>query len=179
MKLLVDVNVVLDVLLERHPHVDASAALWAAVERRAVEGFVSAHGVTTVFYLVARHRDARLARRVVSDLVSVFGIAPVDAQVIRRALDLAWADFEDAVCAAAAEASACDAVVTRDPRGFVDPPVPVLDPIAALAWVDESRGPERISERVATNGSREARAKPGTARRASRRVRRNTAVQAR
>jgi predicted nucleic acid-binding protein len=178
MRLLVDVNLVLDVLLERNPHVDASAALWAAVERRALEGLVSAHGVTTVFYLVTRHRDARHARRVVSDLVSVFGIAPVDEQVIRRALALAWSDLEDAVCAAAAEASACDAIVTRDPRGFVDPPIPVLDPASALAWLGESKGPEGVSEQVATYGSRQPRTHPGTVRRGSRRVRR-TALPAR
>lgn len=50
-------------------------------------------------------------------LVGVFGVAAVDDNVVRRALALAWPDFEDAVCAAAAEASACDAPVTRDPDG--------------------------------------------------------------
>jgi len=45
------------------------------------------------------------------------------------------ADFEDAVCAAAAEASGCEAIVTRDPSGFPTPRFPVVDPIAALSWL--------------------------------------------
>lgn len=48
-RLLIDINVVLDVLLDRQPHVEASAALWAAVENERVEGWIAAHGVTTVF----------------------------------------------------------------------------------------------------------------------------------
>ena len=53
------------------------------------------------------------------------------------ALALAWPDFEDAVCAAAAEASGCDALVTRDPDGYPNAPLPVIDPAAALSWLTQ------------------------------------------
>lgn len=59
----------------------------------------------------------------------------MDSAVIRTALSLCWPDFEDAVCAAAAQACGCDAIVSRDPAGFPDSPVPVLDPETALAWL--------------------------------------------
>ena len=68
-------------------------------------------------------------------MISVFGVAPIDDSVVRRALVLGWPDFEDAVCAAAAEASGCEAIVTRDPDGFPDSPVPVVDPAGALIWI--------------------------------------------
>ena len=45
---LFDVNVVLDVLLDRKPHVEASAAAWAAVETGAAQGLLAAHAVTTI-----------------------------------------------------------------------------------------------------------------------------------
>lgn len=57
------------------------------------------------------------------------------------ALGLACPDFEDGVCAAAASASGCDAIVTRDPRGYPESPVPVIDPGTALAWITVSSGP--------------------------------------
>jgi hypothetical protein len=57
-----------------------------------------------------------------------------------RALGLAWPDFEDAVCAAAAEASGCDAFVTRDPDGYPNAPLPVIDPAAALGWLTQEQG---------------------------------------
>src|SRR5262245_13055421 len=127
-RVLLDLNVVLDVLLDRKPHSEASGAVWSAVENGAVEGGVSAHALTTMFYLVARPRGAHAARRVIGDVVSVFKVAAVDETVIHRALALSWQDFEDAVSAAAAEATSCDAIVTRDRRGFPDSSVPILDP---------------------------------------------------
>ena len=132
---LVDLNVVLDALLDRPPQGEAAARLWAAAERKRVRALVPAHGVTTLFYLVKQAKGPAAARRAVEAVLSAFGVAPADESVLRRALSLGWADFEDAVCAAAAEACGCDAIVTRDPEGFPDSPVEVIDPATALAWL--------------------------------------------
>lgn len=136
-RLLLDLNVFLDVVLDRPPDADVAAALWAALERGQARGMIPAHGVTTIFYLLEKARGAAFARDGVERLVHVFNVAPVDEDVVRRALALAWPDFEDAVCAAAAEASGCDALVTRDPSGYPNAPLPVIDPAAALSWVTE------------------------------------------
>lgn len=137
-RVLVDLDVVLDVLLDRAPHAAAAAGVWAAVEERKVAGFLPAHGFTTLFYLAARYRDPAYARRILDGLVAVFEVAPVDAAVVRRALGLGLSDFEDAVCAAAAEAADCDLVITRDPQGFAGSPVRVVDPATALAILSAS-----------------------------------------
>jgi predicted nucleic acid-binding protein len=133
--LLLDLNVILDVILDRRPGVDAASALWAAIENGDGRGLIPAHGVTTIFYLLKKGRGAAFARNGVERLVSVFGVAAVDDTVIRRALVFGWPDFEDAVCAAAAEASGCEAIVTRDPDGYPNPPIPAIDPAAALSWI--------------------------------------------
>jgi predicted nucleic acid-binding protein len=135
-RFLVDLNVVLDVLLDREPHAAASAALWAAIEGQRAEGLVPAHGFTTIFYLVAKDRGRAEARRVIADLLTVFGVAAVDEGVLRRATTLELADFEDSVAAAAAEATDCEAIVTRDPRGFARSPVEAVEPLLALAALD-------------------------------------------
>ena len=137
-RLLIDVNVVLAVLLERQPHAAASAALWARLEQGGGEGLLPAHAVTTIYYLAERARGASFAQRTVSDLLSVFRVAGVDEKIIRQALGLGWGDFEDAVCAACAAAEGCDAIVTRDPAGFRGAPVPVVDPATATAWLIET-----------------------------------------
>jgi predicted nucleic acid-binding protein len=134
--LLLDLNVILDVILDRQPDADAAAALWSAIEAGQGRGLIPAHGITTIFYLIEKARGAEFARRGVERLISVFGVAPVNEAVVHRALALAWRDFEDAVCAAAAEASGCEVIVTRDPSGFPDAPLPVVDPIAALSWLN-------------------------------------------
>jgi predicted nucleic acid-binding protein len=133
--LLLDLNVMLDVILERQPGADAASALWAAIEGGQGRGLIPAHGVTTIFYLLEKARGARFAREGVERLITVFGVAAVNDTVVRRALVLAWPDFEDAVCAAAAEASGCEAIVTRDPGGYPNASLPVIDPAAALGWL--------------------------------------------
>lgn len=132
-QLLLDLNVILDVILDRRPGADTAAALWAAIEGGHGRGFIPAHGVTTIFYLLEKARGAAFARDGVEQLIGIFGVAPVNETVLRRALVFGWPDFEDAVCAAAAEASGCEAIVTRDPDGYPDPPLPVIDPAAALS----------------------------------------------
>ncbi len=134
-RLLFDVNVVLDVLLDRAPFAEASSAAWAAVEGGRADGLLSAHAVTTIHYLNTRAVGGRAARRTTEALLEVFGVAPVDDVVLRAALALGWADFEDAVTAAAARRAKCQAIVTRDPKGFPRCPLRVVTPGDLVAWL--------------------------------------------
>lgn len=77
--------------------------------------------------------------------------AQVSVKRLLRALAPTWPDFEDSVCAGAAEAAGCDALVTRDPSGFPDSPLPVVDPLTALALLSGG-GPERVAEEAAPYG---------------------------
>ena len=129
-RILFDTNVVLDVLLDRQPHVEASAAVWAAVETGVTEGLLAAHAVTTIHYLVRKELGIIKARRIVSAILRVFGVAAVNAAVLQEALQLSFPDFEDAVTAAAARLAGCECIVTRDPRGFRGSPVRSLTPEA-------------------------------------------------
>jgi predicted nucleic acid-binding protein len=83
-RLLLDLNVFLDVILDRRPDADVAAALWAAIERGQGHGMVPAHGVTTIFYLLEKARDAAFAREGVERLIGVFQLAPIDDAVVRR-----------------------------------------------------------------------------------------------
>jgi len=132
-KLLLDITVILDILLDRKLHVVASSKIWAAIEAGRIKGFVSAHGVTTIYYLVRQARGAATARRTIGTILQALGVAAVDGNVIESSLLLAWPDFEDAVTAAAAQAAGCDAIVTRDPKGFPDSQIRVLTPETAAA----------------------------------------------
>ena len=129
---LIDTNVVLDVLLDRQPHVEGSAAVWAAVETGLSKGFLAAHAITTIHYLVRRELGIARAKRTVAAILRIFDVATVDVTVIQEALQLSLPDFEDSVTAAAAQLAGCDVIVTRDPKGFRGSPVRTLTPEAAL-----------------------------------------------
>ena len=132
-KILFDTNVVLDVLLDRQPYVEACAAAWAAVETGVSEGMLAAHAVTTLHYLVRKEMGNIKAKRIISAILRVFGVATVDGAVVQEALQLPFSDFEDAVTAAAARLAGCECIVTRNPRGFHGSPVRSLTPEAVTA----------------------------------------------
>lgn len=132
-KVLCDVNVILDVLLERRPHVDASAAVLAAVEAGTAQGMLAAHAVTTIHYLIRREMGPAQARRLVESILTILSIASVNTAVIQEALQLSSPDFEDAVTAAAARHAGCDYIATRDPKGFRGSPVRPLTPEALIS----------------------------------------------
>ena len=133
MKVVFDTNVVLDVLIGREPHFATGVELFDELDKGRLEGVICATTVTTVHYLAGRTLKAARARKLVADLLGLFGIAPVDEEVLRRALDLKFADFEDAVVHEAATASGATAIVTRDTKGFSRATLPVYTPIELLA----------------------------------------------
>ena len=91
-RILIDVDVVLNVLSRREPFFASSAAVLAACET-GLEGLVAAHTVTTLFYLLSKYHDARYARTQIADLLSIVQVAAVDSVVIRQALAAQAEDF--------------------------------------------------------------------------------------
>jgi predicted nucleic acid-binding protein len=136
-RILFDTNVVLDVLLDRQPYVEASAAAWVSAETGRSEGMLAAHAVTTIHYLVRKEMGNHKARRIVSAILRVFGVAAVDGAVVQEALQLPLSDFEDAVTAAAARLAGCECIVTRDPKGFRGSPVRALTPEALTPLLEK------------------------------------------
>ncbi|MBI4907137.1 MAG: PIN domain-containing protein [Acidobacteria bacterium] len=139
MKVLVDTNVILDVLLERQPHCIAAAELWSLLERGFAVGFVAAHAITTVHYLTRKQGDSRRANALIRDLRSVFRVATVDEAALDLALTLERADFEDAVTEAAGLQVGCSLLATRDPKGFRNSRIRVVSPETAVQVIRRSR----------------------------------------
>ncbi|MCH4564725.1 MULTISPECIES: type II toxin-antitoxin system VapC family toxin [Halomonas] len=139
--ILVDTNVLLDVIQKREPHYPASAAVIDGILRHRYRGTLSAHAVTTIHFLVHRYQNGDLAHQAVAWLLRHFDIASVGRAELWRAQGLGWADFEDAVVAAAAETRGCHTIVTRNVRDFAGSPVPAMTPEEYLLSVPSAEGP--------------------------------------
>ena len=136
MRVLFDTNVLLDVLLEREPYVKVATKLVALVDNGRIEGSICATAVTTLYYVGAKDLGSKRAHEQVRTLLSVFEIAPVDRDVLQRALDDdGFRDFEDAVAHEAAHAAGISAVVTRNSRDFAKATIPVFEPLELLAAI--------------------------------------------
>ncbi len=133
LRILVDLNVIVDVVQDRRPLYEESARVLDAVVRREAEGWVAAHSLTTLFYVIARLRNRETAVAALAGLLDAFRVAAVDDTVIRRALSWGWRDFEDAVQMAAAVEAGVDYLITRNTGDFETGPVPAVQPAAFLA----------------------------------------------
>ena len=128
MDVLLDSNVILDAILSREPWVASAATIWQAHVDGVLVCHVTASSITDIYYIVGRQTDATTARQSVRACLDTLHVLPVDGGILERAYQLNSGDFEDDVQIACAVAEGLDAIVTRDPRGFVDSPVPVLSP---------------------------------------------------
>ena len=114
MKVMIDLNVILDVVTNRPQWVNASAKVCTiAGSGSRVQAIISPHAITTVYYLARKHANKVTAERAVDWLMEFFGLAPCGLNEFRRARELPINDFEDAVVASGAESSNCDYIVTR------------------------------------------------------------------
>jgi len=129
---LIDLNVLLDVLQKREPFYETSAGLLAAVETGQVQGFVAAHSLTTLFYLIQKSRSAAKARASITNLLQFIQIAPVDQSTIEQALNLDFRDFEDAVQMISAVQCKMDCLVTRNVKDYQTALLPVMQPVDFL-----------------------------------------------
>ena len=132
---LIDLNILLDVLQRREPFYEASARLLAAAETGRVEGWLAAHSVTTLFYLVAKDQSPEQARATITSLLQFLSIAPVTQATIEQALNLSCRDFEDAVQMMAAMQCKADFLVTRNSKDYQPALLPVLQPVEFLAML--------------------------------------------
>lgn len=97
MRILIDINVVLDVALERQPYLVLSEQVLLFVEQGTLEGFVSASTFTDLYYLIRRARGRDWAIHFLTQLLTFCHTATVDQSVIANALSANFGDLEDAV----------------------------------------------------------------------------------
>lgn len=128
MKVMFDLNIVMDVVQQREPHYRLSAAALSKAVQGDAQGVFPSHGVTTIHYLVSRYTDKRRANEVVDWLCRQFEIGTAGRQEFMRARGLHLADFEDAVVCAIAEACGCNGIVTRNLGDFTGSPVRPISP---------------------------------------------------
>ncbi|MEW6285392.1 MAG: PIN domain-containing protein [Chloroflexota bacterium] len=132
-RVLIDLNVILDVLQKREPFYETSARLLALVETGQADGYVAAHSMMTLFYLISKDRSVADARAVLTSLLQFLKVASIDHSAIERALTLDYRDYEDAVQMIVALQLKLDCIVTRNVKDYSPALLPVLQPVEFLA----------------------------------------------
>ena len=136
-RVLFDSDVLLDVLAQRQPFFVASAQALDTVTQRRVQGYVSGHAVTNIFYILRRQIGNESARELIAKILQHIQVASVTDEVIRQALQSPIADFEDAVTSVAANVAGLEIIVTRNTPDFVASSVRAMMPQDFLTMLSE------------------------------------------
>ena len=133
MKLLIDTNVVLDVLLRREPFFRTAAEVLNLTQLDEVREYVSASTITDIYYIANKQmKDRDAVRDLLKRLLMVVSVAAVSEREIQNALNLAWGDFEDSVQYSVALLNKMDGIVTRNPSDYQEANMRIWLPEQAL-----------------------------------------------
>ena len=140
MKVLIDSNVVLDILLHRHPWYTNAILIFGLAQRNLIKSYVSASAITDIFYISQKQLGKSPAREAIKRLLSVFHPATVYDNHIYQALDLGWSDFEDSLQCVVGESLSVDYIISRNAQDFSPSSIAIATPeqfLLAVASIEE------------------------------------------
>ena len=120
MRLMIDTNIILDVLLERDPFFKDSKAVLDLCESRKILGFISASTATDIFYLVRKALNSTdEAYTALGHILNIVKVLTVTNDDVNTAFIQHAPDFEDCLLATCAKSNKCSGIVTRNKKDFL------------------------------------------------------------
>jgi predicted nucleic acid-binding protein len=119
MKVLIDTNIALDVLLNRKEFYEDSSKILVLSENRVIDGYISASAITDIYYVSYKvYKNKETVFELLNKLLQVVNVASVTDDNIHNALNLKWDDFEDSLQYVIADSIIVDYIVTRNADDF-------------------------------------------------------------
>lgn len=118
MKLFLDTNILLDLLLEREGY-ERCARLFQLQEEGRCSLAVSVLTMVNVAYVYRKTVGQDMAVVNLKYLSSLLEVLPLDNEILQGAIYKHGKDFEDVLQALCATAGACDAIITRNEKDYV------------------------------------------------------------
>lgn len=128
-RLMIDTNIFLDVLLQREPFFESSKAVLKLCEDKKVQGFLSASSVTDIFYIVRKGlQSTDSAYRALGSILDIVKVLTVTNDDVLNAFMQKASDFEDCLLATCARSNKCSVIVTRNKKDFLDFGITLMSP---------------------------------------------------
>lgn len=135
MKLYLDTNVVLDLILNRAPFFDDIAKIVTLYEMGKCTLFTSSVSIVNCNYILGKNIDRKIVNDNLKILRSFCSILSVSELEIDQSLNSDFKDFEDAVQYFTCIKNECDFIITRDLKDFKKSEIPVLSPSEFLSSI--------------------------------------------
>ncbi len=136
-KILLDINILLDVLNKREDH-ESAAKIFDLCERRKIKGYICSHEITTLSYFMEKYKYPKGKRKlIITKLLDIFSTIPTTEKILRNALNSAIDDYEDAVIEASARSEEVDCIVTRNIKDFKKGVIICCNALEALVFMEK------------------------------------------
>lgn len=137
MKVLIDTNIIMDVLANREGFAEPASQLFKLCEVGQVQGIVYALSIANIAYIMRKELDRSQIEEVISKLGSIFTIADMKADDLKKAAALPMDDFEDALQSVCASRMKADFIVTRNLKDFKNSKVMAIKPSELIERLSE------------------------------------------
>ena len=134
-RIFLDTNILLDVVLHRDQFVADSARIWNDCETGKALGLISAISLNNILYIARKLISPGEAMESIRHILNIFTVIPLDASILRMAVDFPQKDFEDAIQMFSALQAKADCIVTRDRSHFSTEYLPILAPAEYLGLI--------------------------------------------
>ena len=126
---LIDTDVILDFFFDRKPFSDNAAKVLSLCESGEIKGFITSVTISNVYYLLRQTATHGKVIEKLVQLVTIMEVLTTDRDVIIKALNSNFKDFEDALQNYSAELNGqIDLIVTRNIKDFKNSSLGVMTP---------------------------------------------------
>lgn len=132
MKVLIDTNIILDVLCKRPNLYEDSAKIFKLCEVKRISGVISALSIPNIVYILRKELDADKTKEILDTLMLIFSVADLKADDLKKAANMKFKDYEDAVQSACAARIKANYIVTRNIKDFSESKVTAIKPSELL-----------------------------------------------
>mgnify|MGYP003575172756 CR=1 FL=1 len=126
-KVFLDTNIVIDFLGERKEFYQAAAKVLTLADKKIIKIFTSPTSISNAYYLLSKYENAKAALEKIRKFKLLCHISLMDDEVIEKAINSNFRDFEDALQYYSAIAANCDLIATRNEKDFKTALIPVMN----------------------------------------------------
>jgi predicted nucleic acid-binding protein len=133
-KVFVDTNIFIDILLDREPFSKNAVLIYKLCENHMLEGYVAPITLNNIYYICRKSKHIEEIKKYLFDISTIFTVSVLDSESIKKANTYKINDYEDALQYAMAIQNICEYLITRNTKDFKK--MDILNVVTPEAFLD-------------------------------------------
>lgn len=139
-RLFIDSDVVIDVFMDREPHLNAASELFQLNELEEIKLYLSAMSINNIYYVVRKYLGHKKTLEIIEELTEITEIIGTTKQEIIQALKNDFKDFEDSIqYSSALTVEGIEAIITRNIKDYRNAGIAVMTPADYLKMREQGK----------------------------------------